>query len=189
MRLPPIQAEWLELPDDELGIRLLAWWIGAQAERKGIAPTSIPEHVAEQIIEGTKGIDTDQVQHVALEKALIKAASGELAKAGALFRGYMLIGADTKAATDMLSSLSEDTKRGIKVRRSARLGHESIHGTPVEKETKRRQQLDLIDKIRADNPGASDNKVYELAAATTLEVSGKKVPAKAFYRAENPKKK
>jgi 2-methylisocitrate lyase-like PEP mutase family enzyme len=31
--LPPIQAEWLELPDDELDIRLLAWWIGAQTKQ------------------------------------------------------------------------------------------------------------------------------------------------------------
>ena len=184
MRLPPIQAEWLELPDDELGIRLLAWWIGAEAERKGIDPSAIPDAIAKQIIEATKGMDTDKAQYAALEKALIKAAAGDLAKAGALFRGYMHIGADAMATTDMLSSLSEDTKRGIKVRRGARIGHESIHGTPEEKETNRRKYLDLLDETKQSNPKLTGQSLHKAAAKKSSQALGKKVSYKTFERAE-----
>lgn len=188
MRLPPIPSEWIDLPDDELGLKLLAWWIAAQAEIKGIDPTAIPEHIAEKIIIATQGMDTDQAHNAALEKALIKAALGDLAKAGSLFRGYMLIGANAMATADILSNIPEDTRRGTKVRRSATLGHEAIYGTPVEKETKRRQRLDLLDEIRRCNPDASNRKIYEIAEASSLECLGEKLSYKAFERAENKEK-
>ncbi len=177
-------AEWIDLPVDELGLRLLAWWIAAQAERKGIDPTAIPEHIAEQIIIATRGMDGDQAHIAALEKALIKAAQGEFAKAGTLLHGYMQIGAESMAAADLISNLEPDTKRGGKVRRGAKRGHELVHGDSVTKETRRRQYLDLMDEIKAKNPCLTGQSLHKAAEKQSSKVLGKRVSYKTFERTE-----
>src|SRR5262249_44868989 len=89
MELPSFPIEFLDLPDDQLGLHLFAWWVGFQAENKGVPLDKIPEDFVEQLRVATLGIDTDDARYTAVEKALRLVASGDAARGGKLFRGLM----------------------------------------------------------------------------------------------------
>jgi hypothetical protein len=103
MELPPFKAEHLDLPDRELGLHVWAWWIGAEAERANIPPgASLPidGRFVELVRQKVLKIDTEHVASVALEKALKRLASGDMAGGGKLFRGWLKEWAQSRAAVD-----------------------------------------------------------------------------------------
>lgn len=79
--------------DVDLGQRLLAARLAAEAERQGIAPASIPAELAEAWVRQLQTQEADAVVNIPLEKALNLAAKGEFEKAGRIFRAHMLDGA------------------------------------------------------------------------------------------------
>ncbi|MCX7066270.1 MAG: hypothetical protein NTW85_01000 [Methylococcales bacterium] len=191
-RLPPMAVKYFALPDDELGKLVLGWWIMAQAEANGINVQNNPQAkqaYGERVVELTQQLPDDHAddKNALLFLAIRLAAQGKFVAAGKKFKAYTSQTSEHMALMDMVSSMDEDTKRGVKTRRSARLGHESIYGNPVEKETRLRKYLDLIDEVRRGNPEASNRKVYELAEAQSEVLFGKKVSYKAFERAEKKK--
>jgi hypothetical protein len=191
-RLPPMLVEHFALPDEELGKLVLGWWIMAQAEANGINVKNNPQAkqaYGEKVVELTQQLPDDHAddKNALLFLALRLAAQGKFEAAGKKLKAYTSQTSEHIALLDMVSSMDEDTKRGVKTRRSAKLGHESIYGNPVEKETRRRKHLDLIDKIRRGNPEASKRKVYELAEAHSEELLGDKISYKTFERAEKKK--
>lgn len=191
-RLPPMAVEHFVLPDDELGKLVLGWWIMAQAEANGINIQNNPQAkqaYGERVVKLTQQLPDDHAddKNALLFLAIRLAAQGKFAAAGKKLKAYTRQTSEHIALLDMVSSMDEDTKRGVKTRRSARLGHESIYGNPVEKETRLRKYLDLIDEVRRGNPEASKRKVYELAEAQSEELLGDKVSYKTFERAEKKK--
>lgn len=190
MRLPPIREKILDLPYEELGKLMLDYWIAAQAESAGLDPLNIQQGYGEKITELTKQLpdDYESNNNDSLLLALRLAANGKFESAGKKFKLYMDQSSEIMKMADMVSSMDEDTSRGVKVRRSARIGHEAINGTPVEKEAMHRKRLDLIDEVRNDNPEASSRKVHEIAELLSEERFGEKVSYKTFERAEKKQK-
>jgi len=187
-----MSVEHFSLPDEELGKLVFDWWIMAQAEANEINVQNNPQAkqaYSERVVELTLQLPDDHADNkdTLLFLALRLAAQGKFEAAGKKFNAYTSQTSEYMALMDMVSSMDEDTKRGVKTRRSARLGHESIYGNPVEKETRLRKYLDLIDEMRRGNPEASKRKVYELAEAQSEELFGIKVSYKTFERAEKRK--
>ncbi len=184
-----MQENDFALPDDELGRSILDYWIAGQAEANGLDPWNLPRSYVDQVIQTTKLLPDDCPDaDGSLLLVLRLAANGHFEAAGKKLKAFMSKNANFMAAVDMVSSMDEDTRRGVKVRRSARIGHEVVHGNPVEKETQRRKYLDLLDEIRRENPTVSNRKVHEIAEAKSMEKFGKKVSYKAFERAEKAEK-
>lgn len=100
MELPPFPMEKLDLPDDQLGLHLFAWWIGYQADRQGIPLGGVTQEIAEAIRVATLEIDTDEAGYVPLNNALRRVAKGDAAGAGKLFRNSLHEGAIRLAALD-----------------------------------------------------------------------------------------
>jgi hypothetical protein len=92
MALPvfPI-VESLSLSDERLGARMLAWYIGAIADKLGIDPNT--PGFADAVKLNVPTVEAKHAEGAALEKALRLAAGGELTKAGTLFREIMHGGA------------------------------------------------------------------------------------------------
>ena len=100
MNLEMFPLEWLELPDDELGYHLLAVWAGYHAQKLNIPIHLVTFDFVEAIRSQTLKMDTDNVEHVALEKAIKLIAEGQPARGGKLFREHMKKGATFIAALD-----------------------------------------------------------------------------------------
>ena len=103
MNIEMFPLEWLELPDDELGSHLLVLYAGYHAEKKNIPTylfTDFVDDFVEAIRSQTLKMDTDNVEQVALEKAIKLIAGGEPARGGKLFREHMKKGATFIAALD-----------------------------------------------------------------------------------------
>ncbi|HXE22999.1 MAG TPA: hypothetical protein VN617_11800 [Rhodoferax sp.] len=77
-------------PDEELGRRLLAVRVGSEAESRGIDPARIPEEFAEAWVTRIKDQETDDVESIAIGRALRCAACGEFARAGKIWREWQL---------------------------------------------------------------------------------------------------
>ena len=103
MNLEMFPLEWLELPDDELGSHLLVLYAGYHAEKKNI-PTYLFTDFVDAFVEAIRSqslkMDTDNVEQVALEKAIKLIAGGEPARGGKLFREHMKKRATFIAALD-----------------------------------------------------------------------------------------
>jgi len=187
------QPEWLDLPDYELGDLIIRLFIICNAEAAGLSPTNIPTAYAEGITSVVQNLPDDYdgigIGNEALFMALRLAGHGNFESAGKKLRAFMERGAMDMARIDMLASLEEDTKRGIKVRRSARLGGEAVHGDPVKVAERSRDRLNLIDDIRRNNPHLSNQSVHKLAESKSVKVLGEKVGYKTFERAENKRTK
>ncbi|GAB2493185.1 hypothetical protein GCM10027084_02370 [Pseudoxanthomonas sangjuensis] len=97
-RLGPLD---LNKTDDEIGQWMVAAWVGMQAERAGIPLNRIPEEWATSLIAETAKIDSDSVEHAALESAFRKACAGDYETAGKMLRDYVEAGA-TDLAKDRL---------------------------------------------------------------------------------------
>jgi hypothetical protein len=103
MNLEMFPLEWLELPDDELGSHLLVLYAGYHAEKKNIPIhlfTDFVDAFVEAIRSQSLKMDTDNVEQVALEKAIKLIAGGEPARGGKLFREHMKKRATFIAALD-----------------------------------------------------------------------------------------
>lgn len=103
MNIEMFPLEWLELPDDELGSHLLVLYAGYHAEKKNIPTylfTDFVDDFVEAIRSQTLKMDTDNVEQVALEKAIKLIAGGEPARGGKLFREHMKKRATFIAALD-----------------------------------------------------------------------------------------
>ena len=110
MEVPLLQqfrVEWLDLPLDQLGARLLTEWACYQAARMGIAPHEITPDILQKIRATTLDMDTNDPRFFGLEKPLKRACSGDAAEAGRLFREHMMGEArsrvDRKLADDAIS--------------------------------------------------------------------------------------
>lgn len=189
--LSVFKSEWLCEPDDELGKLLLSHYIAANAQGAGLDPLDVPLEYAERVVELIQKLPDDHAteENDSLFLAIRLAAHGNWASAGKKFRNFMENGARRRAAMDMLASLDDDTKSGIKIRRSAKLGHEITWGTPEKKEDRRQARLALLEEIRRDNPEVSKRKSYELAAVISKDRLGEELSYKAFERAENKSSK
>jgi hypothetical protein len=103
MNIEMFPLEWLELPDDELGSHLLVLYAGYHAEKKNIPIhlfTDFVDAFVEAIRSQSLKMDTDNVEQVALEKAIKLIAAGEPARGGKLFREHMKKRATFIAALD-----------------------------------------------------------------------------------------
>jgi hypothetical protein len=103
MNIEMFPLEWLELPDDELGSHLLVLYAGYHAEKKNIPIhlfTDFVDAFVEAIRSQSLKMDTDNVEQVALEKAIKLIAGGEPARGGKLFREHMKKRATFIAALD-----------------------------------------------------------------------------------------
>ncbi|MBF0563085.1 MAG: hypothetical protein HQL37_13960 [Alphaproteobacteria bacterium] len=89
MGLPPFDPALLSLSDSDLGLHFWAWWVVAQAESRGIAQDNLTPELAEEIRRQTLATDTNNVEMAAVEKILHLAASGEIERAGKMFRDLM----------------------------------------------------------------------------------------------------
>jgi len=185
-----MQKQGFDLPNEELGKLILGYWIAGQAESFGFDPLNIPPSFGERIVEITQQLPDDYAsdENDSLMLALRLAANGHFEAAGKKLKASVSKNTYFMAAVDMVSSMDEDTRRGVKVRRSAKIGHEVVHGNAAEKETQRRKYLDLLDEIRRENPTAKPTKVYVIAEAESMEKLGKKVCYKTFERAEKAEK-
>ncbi|MCI0421725.1 MAG: hypothetical protein L0312_21280, partial [Acidobacteria bacterium] len=179
--LSPFPIEWLELPDAGLGKSLLGYRILAQSLDLGdINPELLfttPEglelfsRIVEQLL-ATPGVleqagmivesvlqkETDTANLAALEKALHLAARGEYARGGKIFREHLINGA--KHIAD-----ARHAATGRKVLKSARKGHEAVHGTKEEKEARWKILQGHIDSLRKQYPDHTHHKLCEIAAA------------------------
>lgn len=95
MGLAPFPVEYLDLPDDQLGMHVFDWWACYQAERRGIPPSEVTKEMVEEIRVATVGMDSNDVRVIPLEKALRRVAIGDAAGGGKLFRALMHDGAVT----------------------------------------------------------------------------------------------
>jgi hypothetical protein len=126
--LKPFPAERLLSETDEtIGITLQAYWMGFQAEKRGIDPRRLSldlRHIAERIVEATQALETDSIATSNLVKALNLACHGEWARAGKIAR-ELLIDASFQAKLQELADAGASylkrqrisAEKGVKIRR------------------------------------------------------------------------
>ena len=100
MDLPPIPPEYLDLPDEDLGLQIWAWWVTAQLGKSGISQGNLTPEIAENIRVLTLQFDTDTEAVAGLEKALKVIAQGDTARGGKIARQYVQNMANHIAALD-----------------------------------------------------------------------------------------
>ena len=185
-QIPLFRPEWLDLSDADLGRKLLGNFIEAQAYADGLDPKGITQEYAERIMAISQQLPDDHStpENDSLLLAIRLSARGNFESAGKKLRAFMKTQSEVLALKDMLSNLTDDQKRGIKVRRSAKRGHEMIHGDEVTKEEKRESYRLLLAEIRKENPGLSNNRVYQIASSMAPERLNEVVSYKAFDRLE-----
>ena len=100
MKIPPLSAEDLNRPDDELGKLLLGWYVFAEAEKRGTRPDEVSEEFTRHVISLVPQIEATAARLTTIEKVLRKAAAGEFTTAGRLLKEHMLDSAFDMAARD-----------------------------------------------------------------------------------------
>jgi hypothetical protein len=101
MELPPFDMKKaLKLADADLARYVMGYLIASEAEESGIPLNEIPHDFATRVVHAALTAEADTARGAALEKALRKAASGDLASAGKLLREYLSEGAIHLAALD-----------------------------------------------------------------------------------------
>lgn len=105
--------------DEELGAALLRLWVAHQAARKGANPLSA--QVAGAIRAATSGMDGDNARNAAVEKALKRAAQGDVKGAGKILREHLIAGAkallleaSADAARKKIAELAPMAAKGAK---------------------------------------------------------------------------
>ena len=117
MKLPPFDINLLALPDYELGLQCWAWWVVAQTESLGFSQQELTPEIVENIRVKTLEIDSDNPTVSALEKTLRLAASGQIERAGKMFRDLMKMEQMQKAAIDeAVTGRRRQTKNAKKLR-------------------------------------------------------------------------
>lgn len=182
-----LRLEALELPDEKLGLQLAGYWVLMHAENAGIDPLNISREATEVILEATKGLPDNHVRSEldSLLLAVRLAARGNFESAGKKLKAHIKSQAQHRVALDLASNMDDNARRGAKVRRAAKKGHEQVYGNPVEKRIRIDSYRLLLDEIRREHPSIKSNrKIYEIAEAFSEERFGKRVSYKAFERAE-----
>lgn len=88
-------TELVKLSDYDLGMWLVASWIGFQAAKAGMKPEAISEEWALGIVEASAAMDSESVENAALESMFRKACGGDPWAAGRMLRSYLWDGAET----------------------------------------------------------------------------------------------
>lgn len=109
-----LTPEDLQLPDEEMGIRLLSLFMVGEAKNQGIPPDEIGDDFAVWVIERLPDIETDRHDLSTIEKALRKAASGETSLAGRLLRDHVVNNAINAATVNRLVTEMQNKLRGPK---------------------------------------------------------------------------
>lgn len=152
--LPPFPADAINLPADELGGLLFGYYIAAQASECGIPANAIPEDFAERVRQKALALDEASARNAALEKALRKAAEGDFAAAGNLFRDHMLRGAgDLKLIPIGIARLTQ----------AAHFGRKGAKVSRAEGERNRQTIMGAAERIRANWHGARPMSQNDLA--------------------------
>ena len=86
----PFRVEWLDLPDDQLGARLLTEWACYRLMKNGVLPQPVTPELLQKIRDETLAVDDDDPRFLGLGKALHLVCGGEAARGGKLFREYMI---------------------------------------------------------------------------------------------------
>ena len=188
-RLLPLLLDQIELPNDQIGKLLLGLWVMGQAEASGINIQNNPQAkqaFGERVVELTQKLPddySDNPQDDALFLALRLASHGNFEGAGKKLKGHLKTVSEHMAAMDALSKLDGVEKVGLKVMRGGKKGSAlALDATVMEQ--KRRERLDFLDLVRLENPGATANKIYEIAEAQSLNRLGELVSLSTFRRAE-----
>lgn len=104
MKLPIFNAEWLNLPDIDLGKIVLSQFIAANAESIGLDILNIPEAYAARIVELVQQLpdeyDYGGAENAALFLAMRLAAHGKFELAGIRFRDFWTNGVRVMGAID-----------------------------------------------------------------------------------------
>ncbi|NJD05588.1 MAG: hypothetical protein FIA97_03715 [Methylococcaceae bacterium] len=181
--------EDLELTDTDLGRRVLDYWIAGVAEKNHLDAWNLPQEFIDRVVQEARHLkDGDcTAESDFLLIAIRMAANGQYDKAGRFFRSRFLREAEILHARCALANQDADTRRGRKVVAGARKSHEKTHGEPIDKANERTRRLALLAKIRRENPGLSDRKVYEIAEAESESAFGARVSYKTFSRADKTK--
>jgi hypothetical protein len=128
--LKPFPAErLLGESDEKIGKVLQAYWMGFQAESRGIDPRRLYgdlRHIAERIVEATQALETDSIATSNPAKALNLACHGQWVRAGKIVR-ELLEDASLQANLQKLADAGLkylkrqriSTNKGVKVRKDA----------------------------------------------------------------------
>ncbi|MFI3219340.1 MAG: hypothetical protein QX189_09490 [Methylococcales bacterium] len=191
-RLPPLSLDQLELPNDELGKILRDLCIMGQAEARGINVQNNPQAkqvFGERFMESIQQLPDDycdNTQNDALFLALRLAAQGNFESAGKKLKDDIKTGSEYMAAMNAISNLDGVEAVGLKVVLGGKKGSTLARDdTAIEKQ--RRERLDFLDLVRLENPKATDNKIYTIAAAESKDRLGETVSLPTFYRADKKK--
>jgi hypothetical protein len=188
-RLPPLSLDQLNLPDEQLGKLLLGLWVMGQAEASGINLQNNPQAkqaFGERVVELTQKLPddySDNPQDDALFLALRLASLGNFEAAGKKLKGHLKTVSEHMAAMNAISKLNEVEKVGLKVMLGGKKGS-ALGKDGTAKEKQRRELLDFLDLVRLENPGKTNNKIYEIAEAQSLKKLGEQVSLSTFRRAE-----
>ena len=140
MALPPFPADALDLPDYNLGALLLGYFIMVQAHDLGFPIDQIPDEFAERVRQYVLTIETETASNAAVEKALHKAASGDVEAAGKFLREHMNDGAVAMKFIPIGISKSAQAKE---------FGRKGAEGNKKEGEGNRQTVLDAAKIILA----------------------------------------
>ena len=115
-----LTPEDLQLPDEELGIRLLSICIAAEAVTRGIPLNEITVEnefavkFASWVLEKLPDLESDRHDLATIEKALRKAAGGQTELAGRLLRDHVVNNALNVATVNRLVAEMQSKLRGPK---------------------------------------------------------------------------
>jgi hypothetical protein len=137
-----------DVSDYDLGRRLLASWIGAQAESQGIPANKIPPPFAEKMREAASLAETDFAVNSAIEKALQKAAIGDFEVAGRFLREHLVREAGILKSDAEIKRLEPFAATGEKFRQGRKVGT----GGPIRK---------VIAELLAKEPTLSNAQLWD----------------------------
>ena len=101
MRCPTFPSDAVRtLPDRELGVLLLNHFVETQAYDLGMSADAIDETFVDRVRQHLLSSEAERVENAGLEKALHRAARGDLERAGKIFRDHMNVSSFNMAAFD-----------------------------------------------------------------------------------------
>jgi hypothetical protein len=89
---PALPEDILERPDVEVGHLLLQLWTAFQLEQRDVLNFSMRMGLAKDCVKATQSLETDDLNKMALVKALGLASRGEVQRAGHVFKQLILNG-------------------------------------------------------------------------------------------------
>ena len=142
------KEEWLNLSDEQLGIRLLSSWIAFQANLLGASSFEEVSGNSASIIADIARLNIDNIKNLAIEKALKFIIEGNPSRGGAMFREYLM-----ESAKDL--HIQELARKGEKFRPARKLGSLS-------------EKTKYIYKLVENNPDLTAKGLYKIADKEVL---------------------